>query len=215
MERTEYLLQIVPQLSLDSDQRTDIEKHIRKLQQLCSRDVLQKNWNDRQGGQALVKSNHATAVGTLSAVVRQHVAYPKLDEAEAAEIIALVDQLLAWLEEQQLREHDFIRHALIQGLKQFRFRLSRIGWLGWNYTLDGLREVVSAYWALERGFPDLEQNPNAAAILKRTSELLGQVWAKTGLAAEVKERADVAILFYGWYAIVRDSGIAGLLTSAS
>lgn len=140
--------------------------------------------------------------------------YPKLDEAELTEVIELVDQLLAWLTEHQLSEQDFIREALIVGLETFKFRLARIHWLGWGFALQGLKDVIYAYFALERGFPEPNQNTTAAAALKKLEDLVKQVLAKTNYLKEVMETGDFMLKTFGaiHLAIAGKQTVAGLIT---
>ena len=88
---------------------------------------------------------HINPIKTLSYQIRQKVSYPKLDEDDRKELLAVVSELIEWLKEHQLKEQDFIRQAIVEGLEQFRFRLERFEWLGWGYTLGSLRDVVAAY----------------------------------------------------------------------
>lgn len=151
----------------------------------------------------------------LSASVRQRVAYRKLDTAELAEILEETGNLLDWLREHQLEEQDFIRQAMIEGLERFQFRLERLAWLGWGYTLDSLREIIAAYMLLEREGIDPQDNPNAAAVLKKVGSVIQSVYERVATAKGVVETGDWLLKAYGAGSLVYQTGrplIAGLLT---
>ncbi len=130
-------------------------------------------------------------------MIRPHQSYPKLDDAERDDLLAAVDQLLHWLNEHQLAEQDFIRQALIDGLTRFRFRLARIQWIGWGYTLESLREVIGAYFALERGTPIDGSATSAQAALKLVRDLVATVYEKTKFAKDVIETGEFMLKAYG------------------
>lgn len=212
-ERTDFLLTIIDGLPLDLDQKAEFQEHVRALQRISSKDILAKRWDEAHaGGLSLTKSNHTAAVSALSASIRPRVQYPKLTDEETKAVLSQVDGLLSWLEDHQLSDHDFIRHALILGLKRFRVRLERVNWLGWDCAHEGLREVVAAYMALEREFPLPDTNPNAGAMLKKTKAVVEAIWEKAGQARDAMERVDLIVRVYGWTAIARDANLMNLLT---
>jgi len=139
-----------------------------------------------------------------------------LSDDEQAALLLEVSQLLEWLGQHQLAERDFIRQAITDGLRQFQFRLERIGWLGWGYALDSLREVIGAYLALERGVEDPQSAPDAEAVLRKTAAFTKGVFAKVG---SIRETAgDVAFMVLAYEQVVKiaqgKASIAGLLTFA-
>jgi hypothetical protein len=212
MDRTDFLIQIISELSLDADQLHEAQSHVKALQKICTKDVLVKRWDDTSGGLKIINSPHTSAVSALSGLVRQRVQYPKLDEKEIADVLSQIDQLLTWLDQHQLGDQDFIRHALILGLRTFRTRLSRVGWLGWDCAYEGLREVVAAYMALERGVPVPSDNTSAAAALMMTGKLLKGVWDKAGRINDGLDKLDVPVRLYALYSGARDMGVVGLIT---
>ncbi|ESY64767.1 MULTISPECIES: hypothetical protein [Mesorhizobium] len=213
-DRLELLSKIVAELDLDEDQRIEISEHIAKVNSAFGRGSLLNAWNSQGTGASILRGPHAAAISVLSGQVRARISYPKLDDAEAKEIIELIDTLLSWLYDIQLGEQDFIRQALIDGLQRCRTRMDRLNWLGWGYTVESLREVIGAYLALERGFPEPQDNTSAAAILKKTWTVLKVISDKIGMAGDVRDKGQFLIEMYGWCAVARDSGIAGLIASA-
>lgn len=213
-KRADELIAILPELSIDADYKEEFSTHIRGIQQAFSPNGLNNQWTHSL--QSYINPANVNSVKALSGVVRPIYAYPKLSETEQAEVVAEVDELLEWLTTHQLRERDFIRQAIIDGVMQFRFRLERIGWLGWGYTLDSLRDVIGAYLALEKGTPDLQSAPDAEAVLRKTAAWAKQVFDKVG---GVREAAgDVAFMVLAYEQVVKvaqgKAGIAGLLTFA-
>lgn len=212
VERLDHLRDIAADLEFDDDQLSEIKHHIEGVKSAFGRQSLASPWNNGGMGASLLSGSHVAAINVLSGPVRRKVSYPKLEKDEVDEIVGLIDALLSWLEDEQLSEKDFIRQGLIEGLKGMRIRLSRLEWLGWSYTVQSLRDVITAYMALEREFPDPQANPLAAAIEKKTLDLLEKVWVKTGQASEVRDRLGLIVEIYGAWAIARDTGISGLLT---
>jgi len=142
------------------------------------------------------------------------VSYRKLSDAEVDEIFGEVEALRGWLSEHQLAEQDFIRQALLEGLERFLFRLERLSWLGWGYTLESLKEVVAAYMLLERKGIDPSEDPNSAAILQKVDATLKSVYQKVGVVKDVADMGDWLLKLYGAGALIYQSSpaIAGLLT---
>ena len=132
----------------------------------------------------------------LSVTIRNDYHLVKLSDEEIADLVGEIDDLTAWLREQQVRDLDFIRQTLIDGLTQVRFRLERIGWLGIGYVLASLKEVIGAYMALERGTVDVNAEPVSAAILQKTSGLLTKIYEKIQTVKSVSESADFLLKAY-------------------
>lgn len=196
MERTQFILAIVDTMPLDADHRQEIAGHIRTLQKLCSSDVLRHAWNNSSGGLPIVRGDGRAAISSLSPSIQPIVQYPVLDNEEREQILSEVEFVLGKLQDLQLGDRDFIRQALIDGLRQFHFRLERLKWLGWGYTVAGLRDVITAYLTLERGFPDVQANTSAAAIMKHTKGVFSKVRTATGMAADLKDGFDLAELAF-------------------
>lgn len=214
VDRTELVISIIDRLDVDDDQREEMRKHARTLQGLCSMKVLGATWNSSDGGLPLVRDSSPSraAMISLSAAIRPLVWYPLLEEQERLDVLAQVEMVIGKLDELQLSDRDFIRQALIDGLRQFHFRLSRLKWLGWGYTIAGLRDVITAYLALERDFPDANENTSAAAAMKWTQSLFQVLWKYTGYAADAQSRYDVAALAFNT-ARIAGPFIAGYLSA--
>lgn len=214
VERTDFLIRLVEELDLDEDLKQEAVSHIEAVKGAFRLEALMNTWNST-GTRALGPDN-VQPIKMLSSTIRQKVAYPKLTDEELLDVLAEVDQLAGWLSEHQAKEHDFIRQALLDGLGQFRSRLARIGWFGWGYTLDSLREVIGAYMALEHGLPAKGADPVAEAILKKTAAFVKNFYEKTQLFKGVVETGDLMLRAYGAASLLAHGGsIAGLLTSSA
>lgn len=214
VERIDFLIRLVDDLDLDEDLKKDAVTHIAAMKGAFGLNGLMNTWNTT-GTRALGPEN-AQPVKMLSSTIRQKVAYPKLSLDEMKDVLAEVDQLAAWLSEHQTKEHDFIRQAILDGLGQFRFRLERVGWFGWGYTLDSLRDVIGAYMALEHGLPPNGTDPVAEAIMKKTAAFVKNFYEKTQVLKGVVETGDFMLRAYGAASLLAQGGsVAGLLTASS
>ncbi len=210
--RIDELIALTDELELDQDLKADTKAGLRTIQTAFGTNGLHNA--SHHTIQNYFSDAHVAPLRLLSGLVRPLRSYPKLDELELAEVIELVDQLLVWLNEHQLSEQDFIREALIVGLLTLRFRLARIHWLGWGFALQGLKDVIYAYFALERGFPEPEQNTTAAATLKKLQDFVKQVFEKTSIIKEGFETVDFMLRALGavQLAITGKQTVAGLIT---
>jgi len=126
-----------------------------------------------------------------------------------------VQRTLGFLRDHQLERQDFIRQALIEGLEQFIFRLERLRWLGWGYSLEALKDVIGAYFALERGFDTEGGDQIMDATLRKVAGALRSIYSKAGAAKDVVETSDFFLKAYGAAAIYLNTssgGVSGLLT---
>jgi hypothetical protein len=212
--RIDELMALTDELPLDDDHKVETKDNLRVIQQAFGPNGLQ-NHSSHALGQYLSSTQVGPLTG-LSGLVRSVRSYPRLDENEQVELLAMVDELMAWLVGHQLSEQDFIRQALLDGLYQLRFRLERIRWLGWGYTLQGLREVIAAYFALERGFSQDGSNPPAQAMLKFVGEFVQGFFEKAGFAKESIELGDFMLKAYGTVQMLLagKKTVVGLLTYA-
>lgn len=165
------------------------------------------------GVSAHVNAANIQPLKMCSAYLRGHVSYPDLTAEEQAEIIKVAEGLLETLREHQLEENDFIRQALIEGIEAFVFRIERLQWLGWGYSLESLKSVVLAYVALDTGIADQNVTPIAAAMQRKLKAGLKSIFRSVGLAKDVVDRADFALKAYGAFmmAVQAQGGIAGLI----
>lgn len=212
MDRINYVEMLVGGLNVDEDVKAELISCLRTMRSAFGENSLSGNWR-ASGGPDYLKHEYSRPIKALSGQVRAVAPVPKLDVRERDELISQLDELLTWLSSHQLAEQDFIRQALIDGLKQFRFRLEKMRWVGWGYTLAGLRDVIGAYLALERGSLQIE-NSTHAAILKKVGELIKSAYSKLGAVKEMSERGDFILRAYGAYSLVAQSGVAGLLSVA-
>ena len=158
----------------------------------------------------------ATNVQPLKGVVAQVracVSYKRLTPAEIDEVRAEISTLREWLAEHQLVENDFIRQLLIEGADRFAFRLERLQWLGWGYTIDGLKSIVTAYMLLDREDLSAAKDPAASAMLVKVGAAVVRVYEKMGA---VKTGTETAAWVLGAFrygsSFVSGGAIAGLLT---
>ncbi|MBI1402710.1 MAG: hypothetical protein GC147_05815 [Porphyrobacter sp.] len=143
------------------------------------------------------------------------MSYPEISDEEREEILSEVAQLREWLEQHQVADQDFLRQAMIDGLRQFEFRLSRVRWFGYGYALNSLKDVIGAYFALERGYLDDGSMPIIGATLQKVGEGLKSIYQKAGFAKDAVERTDFIIRAYGAASIYMNAhsgGVTGLLT---
>jgi hypothetical protein len=86
--------------------------------------------------------------------------------------------------------------------------------LGWGYTLDSLREVISAYMFLDSATSDINAAPDAGAVLAKSRAVIQDIFDKTKLAKEVWDVGEFALKAYGAVALIQhgSQGIAGLLS---
>lgn len=211
-DRIETVRALLSSIDLDEDQLEAANNHLNQVSKILTKQMLSQPW---RASNSIIAQGHVNAINMLSYSVRQKVSYPKLDKDEIAALLINIENLLSWLQQHQLSEQDFIRQALIEGLQLLKSRLSGTGMLGWGYTLSSLHDVIAAYMALERGFPDPEMsNSTAAAILKKTGDLIESLWKAVGHAQEFKDRGELVLQIYGAVAVVKDSGIAGYLANS-
>lgn len=213
VERGHYLDGLVEKIAGAEHIATMVQSDIRTILQAFNAKALGVSWSHANTN--FLGEDRVRSISILSAVVRPHVSYPKLSEDECEQVIEQVDQLLIWLKEHQISEQDFIRQALIDGLSQFRTRLERVQWLGYGYAIEGLRDVIGAYFALERSFIDDQSMPVVEATLKKMSEGLKSIYNHIGVAKDAVEKADFLLKAYGAAALYTNAnvgGIAGLLT---
>ncbi|CAN5272837.1 hypothetical protein BH11PSE5_BH11PSE5_24320 [soil metagenome] len=210
--RIDELVAITSILPLDDDQKAETEQGLRTIQQAFGPNGLQNAFLHSQKN--YLSPATVAPLSALSGLVRPLRSYPKLDDGERAELLAMIDELLNWLVEHQISENDFIRQALIEGLTNLRFRLERIQWLGWGYTLHGLRDIIAAYFALEKGVLHSETNPPAEAMVKLVNKFVSSFFERAGFTKDVVETGDFMLKAYGTIQLLLagQTTISGLLT---
>lgn len=213
VDRAHYLKRLANEIPHAEHIAPQINGHLDRILIAFRAQTLGGTWKSH--GHLHLSAENVSPIFVFSGIVRPHVSYPSLDAEERGEIIDLVAELLAWLEAQQLSEMDFVRQAIIDGLKQFQFRIERVQWLGWGYSLQALKDVIGAYLALERGFIDDGSMPVAEAMLKKVGIGLRQIYQKAGVAKDATETAGFLLKAYGaasLYLTAQTGGLAGLLT---
>lgn len=209
VERADFLISIINELDLDEDFKGEAAQHVEAVKTAFSQRALSSPW--KVVGAKAVDRENVQPLKMLAQTVRQKVSYPKLSDEEHDDLLADVDELIGWLEEHQIRDQDFIRQALLEGLKHFRFRLAHVGWLGWGYTLDSLREVIGAYMAMERGL-DPDVDPVAKAALQKVAAFVRDFYEKTKSFKDIVDTGDFLLRAYGAASLVSTTGgLAGLL----
>ncbi|MCW2365560.1 hypothetical protein M2341_001007 [Sphingobium sp. B7D2B] len=209
MDRADFIIEILHTCDMDDDVRAAAISHVKGIKSVFDQEALTGTWNNSGNGLTRVQAN-LQPLKMLSPTIRQKVQYPKLNEQELSDLIGEIDTLLEWLGEHQLVQGDFIRQATIDGLRQFRFRLERVRWLGWGYTIESLRELLSAYMALERGASS--DDPQAEATLKKLGAFVKFVFAKAGLAKDMSDTAEFVLTAYRTVSTFATPVLAGYLT---
>lgn len=195
MDRLADLTVIIGELAIDDDFRAEMVGHVGQIQAAFSPGTFQAVWHS-SGGQ-LISAKNVQPLKGLSGLVRQKISYRKLTNEEVSELEGVVTELVQWLGAHQLAEQDFIRQALIDGLENLRFRLSKLRWLGWGYTLDSLREVIAAYMLLERQGSTPQDNPDVEAVLAKVRAFIKTVYSKVETVKKVAETGDWLLKMYG------------------
>ena len=195
IERADYVSNLLEILELDDDFKQDARNHTEEIKKAFSYESLGSPWNTI--GIKYLNKQNIQPMKMLSAQIRQKVSYPKLDQAEIDEVILIVSELEQWLSEHQINDNDFIRQVLLDGVKQFRFRFERLNWLGWGYTIASLRDVIGAYFALEKGVVDPNINPDAGAVLMKVRTFLEQFYEKAKFSKDVYATGDFLLKMYG------------------
>ncbi|HBY43108.1 MAG TPA: hypothetical protein DEH03_05380 [Brevundimonas sp.] len=203
-ERCALLQSIVETLEIDDDYRAGLVANIADIMEAFSSGSTRNPWQNY--GYTKVGEVNVGPLKAISGLVRQQVAYRKLSDDEIAELEEQVAALLTWLQEHQLAEQDFIRQSLMEGLEHMRFRMARLTWLGWGYTLESLREVIAAYMLLERSGVDPTQNPEAAAMLQKVGAVIKTLYEKVSAAKSVAETGDWLVRAYGAGSLMYHTG---------
>ena len=212
IRRCELVEQEIDRLPLDDDVKADAVRSIQKMQvylnqkQIMNQSVAQSK--SPLGGQNI------TILKMLSSQVRENLSYELLAEEQREELLEEVRQLISWLREQQDEETDFIRQALIDGLVSFEFRLDRLGWFGAGYVIDGLKEVLHAYLALQGAIPEVSNGDELIkAMLLKTRGFMAKAVETFNFAKGASENTGWALQVYGAASALHDGSqtISGLL----
>lgn len=213
VQRGHYLMKLVDEIQEAAPIATEAKVHIAEVLKAFRAESLAGNWRDTSRN--YLNGANVNPIGMLAGVVQPHICYKSLDNEKVTELLDDVSQLIGWLQDQQISERDFIRQALLEGLKEFQFRLIRLRWLGLGFALNGLKDVIFAYMALERGFVDDGSMPIIDALLKKTETILKSVYSQSGFAKDIVERGDFLLRMYGATSMFIDAtsvGSVALLT---
>lgn len=210
VERANLIKDLINKMPESSHVADDIKIHIDDLLVGFQPRSMNSSWNSI--GSKHINAKNIQPIKMLSAFMRTKYSYPELDSEEISEVLDLVEELIDWLKKHQLSENDFIRESLISGLSSFHFRLDRLSWLGWAYTVASLRDVIGAYLALERGIPN--SDPQAAAIIRKVGAGIKRIYEYVGVANDITDRADFLLKAYGLASLSIDthSEVVKLLT---
>ena len=215
LDRADLVAALIPKLDYDEDIKVQALGHIAQIKQGFGRNALLNTWDAGHSGPTSLAPEHTGPIKMLSSPVRKLIQYPKLDAEEVEELTELVSSLEDWLLDNQLVESDFIREALIEGLRQFKFRLERTNWLGWGYAVESLREVVAAYMALDRKATIMPTDEVSKAMLVKVGSVVKKIYEKTAAAKDVADVGDFVLRAYGAATIAVQglNSISGLLPS--
>ncbi len=212
IERTELVNSTLADCDIDPMVFVAAGTHLGGIREAFSPPMLSAAWNTSPSGMTLLRE-HTPPIRMLSTVIRQRIRYPKLTAEEASEIAEAAEELLGWLREHQLQEHDAIRAALVDGLEQFVFRARNLTWFGWGYTYQSLREVIGAYLALERGLEVELQAGMPGAMLRKVWNFLSTVGPVVGKAKDATDKGQFLLSLYGGYHLLVQHGPTALLKS--
>lgn len=215
VERAEQLKRLVTEIPECSHIAEHVKGSLANIAIAFQAQAMARPWTEH-GFPHLGPSNTGIILG-LSAHIRTKVSYPKLSPDELSEISVIASDLLNWLKDHQLNDHDFIRQAIIEGLQNFLFRLDRLQWLGWGYTLRSLRDVIGAYLALENCSSDSDPTTLMTAVNQKVFAAIKRIYSGIGATNEFVNRTDFMIKAYGAASMVlnvKSGGVIGLLTFA-
>jgi hypothetical protein len=193
--RIELVKKIIANMQIDEDFKDEMVGHIEQIRSAFSIQALNNVWGSV--GATLLSAQNIQPLKALSGLARTQISYKKLSDSDVTELLGEVIQLKEWLCERQLVEHDFIRQLLIDSLATFEFRLKKLKWVGWGYTLESLREVIGAYLMLQSTGINANDNPDATAIILKINSLIKSVYSKIQTAKNATEAADWLLKAYG------------------
>lgn len=193
--RLELVKKIIANMQTYEDTKVEMVAHIEQIGSAFGIQALNNVWSSV--GATLLSAQNIQPLKALSGLARTQVSYKKLTDSEVAELLGEVIQLKEWLCEKQLAEHDFIRQLLIDSLITFEFRLNKLKWVGWGYTLESLREVIGAYLMLQSTGINANDNPDATAIIFKVNSLIKNIYSKIQTAKNATEAADWLLKAYG------------------
>ena len=161
------------------------------------------------GGASYFQEGAIIALKMLSSEIGKLSPRTRLSPEERQELLNEVTDLLTWLRESQLKDHLLIREALIQGLEELEFRIARLEWVGWGYTLGSLKEVIAGYLMLERTNPNPGDNPDVSAVMKKVESVVKAVSESVGIIKDAAEKGEfVASAYIGCVKLIGNPVVA-------
>ena len=212
LERCDDLSGLIQNSDIDEDLKQGSIASINSLKPAFSANTMGNAWGDSV--QRYLNPGNINSIRYTSISIKNYIQYNNLNEAEIGDVLSLVSELVIWLQEHQLHEKDFIRQALLDGLGKFKFKLERLKWVGWGYTVQSLREVMGAYLALEKGHVQGSEGDIYDAMYRKVVVGLKAIFEKIGAAKDLTESVEFALKAYGFVTLCLHGGtpIAGLLT---
>ena len=203
IDRSDLVISEVKKLPLDQDVMEDAIRSLKAIRAVFANPkVLDQDINQLR---MTVSGANSTVLKMLSSQIRENVSYHKLTKEEREEILQDVNDLFGWLIDLQSDEKSFIRQALIDGLARFIFRLERLEWVGSGYVLEGLRDVIQAYLALEgANIVDDGGDELQKAILSKCKATVVRTLSVLDIVKEQTDRADWALRAYGAVSALAD-----------
>ncbi len=198
-ERADLVFHAVSGLDLDPSIKNSALNHISTVRGVFTYHSLSQTWGET--GYKQLSITQQEVLRAYSGHLRPIMSYAKITPEIAGEILAEVDITLAGLEALQTEKQEFFRQALLDGLREFRFRLVYLQWTGWGYCLDSLNQVVFAEMALQ-GAPGFDIDPNANEMFKLIGNCLGKVYKTASGAAG---HWSNALKLYGLYSAGHDA----------
>lgn len=194
MQRADQVEEVVANSRMDPEHKTLASDTLADFKTLFSSTYLNQAWSN--GGSAKA-SSLVQAITFLSPTVRSYVKYPSLDEDEVKQVLVEIDEYLRLLRSNKENELAFVRRSIEDSLHELIFRLTNLGWLGADYTLEGLRQVNDAYHLMERADFSGDGGPS---VMTRLGSLIGGINDRLSTAREWRENAALAIEGYKFVA---------------
>lgn len=199
-KRIARLEHLVNQLDLDAQIASDLKGACSSIARAFEVQALHTTWNTGGGGSQLLGRENWRVIRQASTSLRKINRYPRLSEQEVLEAVEETKTLLKWCVEHQIEQFDYLREAIIIGLRKFEFRLQHYRWLGWEYSLEPLKEIHHAYDWMGRKEVSPNDYPSYAAMNKLVGEFLAK---KYGQILKIKNVADTGVWAFTVYQAVR------------
>lgn len=194
-ERADLVERIVAQSALDPDVVEQCRNDLKTFRSAFAAESLHEAWNTAPRG-GLPKVQAGGRLAYLQSTVRAYVSYPKLSDAEVAELIELIDSYLRALSDNE-DELPLVRQAIVDGLTAFRFQLKWVRWMGAAYSLSAFRDVVWTYQQSAEQYTT-GGTPDPASML---SGLLDVITSFADKAKAAKGYADTAQWMWKGYSL--------------